>query len=73
MCLAVAGQVMKIAGDAAMVDFDGLQKRHSTLLLPNLAVGDYVLVHAGFIIQKLEPAYALELIELDKEVGLYDQ
>ncbi|MCL1974750.1 MAG: HypC/HybG/HupF family hydrogenase formation chaperone [Firmicutes bacterium] len=71
MCLAIAGQVIKTEGETAIVDFDGLSKRASILLLPTIAVGDYVLVHAGFIIQKLEEDYALELIELDKEVGLY--
>jgi hydrogenase expression/formation protein HypC len=72
MCLAVAGRVRKIEGDTAAVDFGGLLKQASTLLFPMLAVDDYVLVHAGFVIQKLEPDYALELIELDKEVGLYE-
>ena len=72
MCLAVAGRVKEINGDTAAVDFGGLLKRASTLLFPTLAAGDYVLVHAGFVIQKLDPDYALELIELDKEAGLYD-
>ena len=71
MCLAVAGRVQMIKGDTAAVDFGGLTKRASTLLFPNLEIGDYVLVHAGFIIQRLEPDYALELIELDKEVGVW--
>ena len=70
MCLAVAGRVIKIADDTAAVDFGGLTKHASTLLFPQLTTGDYVLVHAGFVIQKLQPQYALELIELDKEAGL---
>ena len=70
MCLAIAGRVSKIEGDTGLVDFGGLLKTASTLLFPGLTEGDYVLVHAGFVIQKLEPDYALELIELDKEVGL---
>ena len=72
MCLAVAGRVKDIEGDTASVDFGGLAKRASTLLFPTLAVGDYVLVHAGFVIQKLDADDALELIALDKEVGLYE-
>jgi len=73
MCLAIAGRVQSIAGDTASVDFGGLAKRASTLLFPSLQVGDYVLVHAGFIIQKLDPDYAQELIELDKEAGFYER
>jgi len=71
MCLAVAGRVTKIAGDTATVDFGGLLKRASTLLFPTLAIDDYVLVHAGFVIQKLDTDYALELIELNKEISEY--
>lgn len=70
MCLAVAGQVMEIKGEDAAVDFGGLVKRASIRLFPALQIGDYVLVHAGFVIQKLDADYAEELIELDKEVGL---
>ena len=72
MCLAIAGRIIKIEQDTAAIDFGGLTKHASTLLFPSLIVDDYVLVHAGFVIQKLDPDYALELIELDKEVGLYD-
>ena len=68
MCLAIAGRIKQIEGDAAVVDYDGLLKQASILLLPNLAVGDYVLVHAGFAIQKVDPDYAQELIELEREI-----
>ena len=73
MCLAIAGQVMEILdNEEAAVDFGGLLKRASIRLFPNLQNGDYVLVHAGFVIQTLDADYAEELIALDKEVGLYD-
>lgn len=72
MCLAIAGKVVEIANDEAAIDFGGLVKRASTRLFPALQAGDYVLVHAGFVIQKLDADYAEELIALDKEVGLYD-
>lgn len=72
MCLAIAGKVMEIKNDEAAIDFGGLTKHASTRLFPALAAGDYVLVHAGFVIQKLDAAYAEELIALDREVGLYD-
>lgn len=73
MCLALAGKIVEINKDQVMVDYDGLQKWASGRLFPDLVVGDYVLVHAGFVIQKLQPDYARELIALDKEVGLYGE
>ena len=73
MCLAVAGRVAKIEGDTATVDFNGLLKHASTLLFPLLTTGDYVLVHAGFVIQKLEEEYARELIELGGDVSKYNE
>lgn len=72
MCLAIAGQVVEICGEEAVIDYDGLRKRASTRLFPALVAGDYVLVHAGFVIQKLARQEAEELIALDREVGLYD-
>lgn len=68
MCLSVPAKVEKIEGDKALVDFGGSKREVSTLLFPDIKIGDYVLVHAGFIIQKLDPSEALKTIEIFKEI-----
>ena len=54
MCLAVPMQIMEINDSQAIIAAGGVQRRISLLLLPEAQVGDYVLVHAGFAIQKLD-------------------
>lgn len=54
MCLAVPGQLVHCEGDEAMVDFQGNRVRVNTMLVGEVKVGDWVLVHAGFAIQKLD-------------------
>lgn len=68
MCLSVPGRVEKIEGLNAIVDFGGSKRNVSTMLFPDIACGDYVLVHAGFIIQKLDPEEAIKTIETFKEI-----
>jgi hydrogenase expression/formation protein HypC len=60
--------------DMAVIDVDGVQRRTSLLLLPDAKVGDYVIVHAGFAIQKLDEAAAQETLRLLREAAdNYDQ
>ena len=54
MCLAVPGQVIRREGDQAVVDLHGSRLNVSTLLTPNVAEGDWVLVHAGFALTRLD-------------------
>jgi len=55
MCLAVPAQIVKVADDdTAIADLHGNRVEVSTLLIDDVAVGDWVLIHAGFAIQKLE-------------------
>ncbi len=57
MCLAVPGQVLSITDDqlrTAMVSFGGITKQVSLALVPEASVGDYVIVHVGFAISKLD-------------------
>ena len=70
MCLAVPGKVTDIDAteQRAAVDYSGLKKSASTLLCPHVQAGDYVLVHAGFIIQVLEQDYGEELSKLTEEL-----
>ncbi|MGE5608266.1 MAG: HypC/HybG/HupF family hydrogenase formation chaperone [Bacillota bacterium] len=53
MCLAVPAQVKSCDGNEAIVDLHGNRVRVSTLLVPEVKDGDWVLVHAGFAIQQI--------------------
>ena len=54
MCLAVPAHLVQHDGNEGIVDLHGNQVRVSTLLVPEASVGDWVLVHAGFAIQRLD-------------------
>ncbi|WP_455388094.1 HypC/HybG/HupF family hydrogenase formation chaperone [Petrachloros mirabilis] len=67
MCLAVPGQVVTIQEDplrTATVSFGGIAKEVSLALVPEATVGDYVIVHVGFAISKLNEQAARESLEL---------
>jgi hydrogenase expression/formation protein HypC len=51
----------------ATIDVDGVQRQASLLLLADAVVGDYVIVHAGFAIQKVDEAAAMETLKFLKE------
>lgn len=63
MCLAVPGQVLETRGDAALVDLNGNRAEVCITLTPNVSVGQWVLVHAGFAITQMEEASARETWE----------
>lgn len=52
MCLAVPVKIIELNGDEALVEADGVQRTVMVSLIKNPAVGEYVLIHAGFAIQK---------------------
>jgi hydrogenase expression/formation protein HypC len=60
MCLAVPGQVVEQDGDVAVADLHGNRVRVSTVMTPDVQLGDWVLIHAGFAIQKLDAEEAKE-------------
>jgi hydrogenase expression/formation protein HypC len=67
MCLAVPGQVVNVADDplrTATVSFGGVTKSVSLALVPEARVGDYVIVHVGFAISKLDEDAARRSLEL---------
>lgn len=63
MCVAIPGKIIEIKDDKAVVDFTGNQVT-AYIGLVDAKVGDYVLVHAGCIIQTMKRTEAEELIEL---------
>ncbi len=68
MCLAIPARVVSVVGDMAQVDFGEKVLREVNVTLVDAAVGDYVLVHAGYAIQKMDQKEALETLSLWNEV-----
>ena len=69
MCLAIPGKITEIREDSlATVDILGATREVAHDLTPQAGLGDYVLVHAGFAIEVVDAEYALETIELIKEL-----
>jgi len=67
MCLAIPGKIVKIEGEHAMIDYGGAS-REANISLVDVNVGDYVIVHAGFAIQKLNEKEAKETLKAWKEI-----
>ena len=68
MCLAVPTKVIAVRdGASATVDICGVQKDISTALLEDLSVGDYVILHAGFALSRLDPE------EAERTLGLLEE
>lgn len=68
MCLAIPSKIVKIENNVATIDVDGVQRETSLMLLEDPKIGDYVIVHAGFAINKLNEEDALESLKLIREV-----
>jgi hydrogenase expression/formation protein HypC len=62
MCLAVPSSITEINDNVATVDVDGVKRTASLMLLSDMKIGDYVIVHAGFAIQKLDEEAAKETL-----------
>ena len=54
MCLGVPIQVKTIENEVAMCEIDGVQREASLMMLDDVKIGDYVLIHAGFAIEKID-------------------
>ena len=65
MCLAVPARVIeRLPAEEARIDAGGIEMRVSLALVPEAAVGDYVIVHAGYAISRLDPEEALRTLAL---------
>ena len=73
MCLAVPAKIVEKVDMLATVDVSGVTRKVSLMLVPEAEVGDFVLVHAGFAIQKVDEEEAVRTMELLKELAGYDE
>lgn len=73
MCLAIPGKVLEIEQDSRPVmgraDFGGIQKRVCLDWTPDVRIGDYVIVHVGFAISRMNEAEARRTLEVFDELG----
>lgn len=72
MCLAIPGKITEINGQKAKVDFNGVKRIVDLTLCDEIAVNDYVLVHVGFAIQKVDEDVAHETYRLLSEISKQD-
>ncbi len=70
MCLALPMRIIGVDGSLATIAAEGLEQRCSLALLPDADIGDYVLVHAGYAISRIDEDEARETYELLAEIGL---
>lgn len=73
MCLAVPMRLVRRDGDIGLLELDGIQREVSLALLQDSELGDYLLVHAGFAIGKVDEEEARITIQLLKEVADHDE
>ena len=67
MCLAVPMKVVEIEEGSAICEIDGVRREGSLMMLDDVAVGDYVLLHAGFAIEKIDPEEAQKTLDVLRE------
>jgi len=70
MCLAIPSKIIDICANIATIDVDGVRRQASLMLVEDAQVGDYVIVHAGYAIQKLDEDAAMESLALLREAFL---
>jgi len=71
MCLAIPAKVVELLdNDGAVVELGGVRKEISLALVDGVAVGDYVIVHVGYALSRLDPEEAEKTLQLFAEIGL---
>ena len=73
MCYAIPAKILEINGETAKVDYGGVMKNVNICLLDSLKIGDYILIHAGFAIEKLDKKSADESLQLIREIMRFSE
>ncbi|NIM02981.1 HypC/HybG/HupF family hydrogenase formation chaperone [bacterium] len=69
MCLAIPAKILKIEDNLAQVDMAGVRRQADVRMVNNVRVGEYVLIHAGFAIEKIGEKEAEETLKLLREMA----
>lgn len=72
MCVAIPGKVIKLFDNKALVEFNKISKVININLVEDLKPGDYVLVHVGCAIDKMDENEAIETLEVFRLLGIFD-
>ena len=73
MCLAVPCKIVSIEGDIATIEVAGVRREASLSLIDDATIGDYVIVHAGYAIHKIDETTAMESLKALNEVFALDK
>jgi hydrogenase expression/formation protein HypC len=68
MCVAVPGKIVDIENDLGKVDFLGAIRNISLDLIDDVEIGDYIIAHAGYAVEKIKEEEAIETIKLFEEL-----
>lgn len=68
MCIAVPAEIIEIYNDQALVDFGGVRTKVNTCLVENLNIGDYILIHVGCAIEKVEKVEAQKTLKIFEQI-----
>jgi len=68
VCLGIPARILKLEGELAEVEIGGTVQKANIQLVPEAKIGEYVLLHAGFAIQRLDEKEALETLKLLEEL-----
>ncbi len=69
MCLGVPAKILETGGGAAVVELGGVRREISVMLLDDVSAGEWVIVHAGFAIEKLSEEEAAQTLALFREIA----
>ena len=69
MCLGVPAKVLETGDGAAVVELGGVRREISVMLVDDVSVGDWVIIHAGFAIEKLSEEEAEQTLALFREIA----
>jgi len=69
VCLAIPAEIVQIEDEMAVVRVGDTLRKASLMLLPEVSLGDYVIVHAGFALHRVDPEEALESLRLLRELA----
>lgn len=73
MCLAIPARIVELLPDAqAVVDLGGVRKQISLALVEAMSVGDYVIVHVGYALTRLDPDEAQRTLALFAQAGIVE-
>lgn len=68
MCLAIPMKVAEVTGDTCVAEAGGLRRTANIAFLKNVKKGDYILIHAGFAIEKVKPGEAQKTLRVLKSL-----